>query len=87
MVTLYGSSYVTCHDKRSVHLHQYFSHSMCAVPSVAIFCSSLMTCFSGMLFKYFLNDFRWFPVALTMTGITFVYIPRALDFYCKVCIF
>jgi hypothetical protein len=47
----------------------------------------LMTCFSGMLFKYFLNDFRWVPVALTMTGITFVYIPRALDFYCKVCIF
>jgi len=32
--------------------------SMCAVPNMAVFCSSLTSCFPGMLFTYFLNDFE-----------------------------
>ena len=31
--------------------------SMCAVPNVAVFCSSLTSHFRGMLLTYFLNDF------------------------------
>ena len=30
--------------------------SMCAVPNMAVFCSSLTSCFPGMLLTYFLND-------------------------------
>ena len=30
--------------------------SMCAVPDMAVFCSSLTSCFPGMLLTYFLND-------------------------------
>jgi hypothetical protein len=38
--------------------------SMCAVPNMAVFCSSLTSCFSGMLLTYFLNDFEMVPVAI-----------------------
>jgi len=62
--------------------------SMCAVSSMAVFCSSLTSWFPGMLLTYFLNDFEMVPVALIITGTTFVfYIPHALYFYCKVFIF
>jgi len=36
---------------------------MCAVPSMAVFCSSLTSCFPGMLLSYCLNDFEMVPVA------------------------
>jgi len=46
-------------------LHFYIStfRSMCAVPNMAVFCSSLTSCFPGMLFTYFLNDLEIAPVA------------------------
>ena len=46
-------------------LYFYIStfRSMCAVPNMAVFCSSLTSCFSGMLLTYFLNDFEIVPVA------------------------
>ena len=47
--------------------------SVCAVPSMAVFCSSLTSCFSCMLLTYFLNDFEIVPVAPIITGITFVF--------------
>ena len=47
--------------------------SMCAVPNMAVFCSSLTSCFPGMLLMYFLNDFEIVPVAPIITGITFVF--------------
>ena len=47
--------------------------SMCAVRNMAVFCSSLTSCFPGMLLTYFLNDFEIVPVAPIMTGITFVF--------------
>jgi len=46
---------------------------MCAVPNMAGFCSSLTSCFPGMLLTYFLNDLEIVPVAPIITGITFVY--------------
>ena len=44
---------------------------MCAVPNMVVFCSSLTSCFPGMLLTYFLNDFEIVPVASIITGITF----------------
>jgi len=41
-------------------LYFYIStfRNMCAVPNMAVFCSSLTSCFPGMLLTYFLNDFE-----------------------------
>ena len=49
-------------------LYFYIStfRSMCAVPNVAVLCSSLTSSFPGMLFTYFLNDFEIVPVALLL---------------------
>ena len=46
-------------------LHFYVStfRSMCAVPNMAVFCSSITSWFPGMLLMYFLNDFEMVPVA------------------------
>ena len=46
---------------------------MCAVPNVAVFWSSLTSCFPSMLLTYFPNDFEIVPVAPIITGITFVF--------------
>ena len=61
---------------------------MCAVPNMAVFCSSLTSCFPVMLLTYFLIDFEIVPVAPIITAITFVftfhmrciYIVRSLYF-------
>ena len=55
-------------------LYLYVStfRNMCAVPNMAVFCSSLTSWFPGMLLTYFLNDFEMVPVAPIITGITFV---------------
>jgi hypothetical protein len=45
--------------------------SMCTVPCMAVFCSSLILCFPSMLFRYFLNDFEMVTVAPFTTYITF----------------
>ena len=47
--------------------------SMCAVPNMAVFCSSLTSWFPRMLLTYFLNVFEIVPVAPIITGITFVF--------------
>ena len=47
--------------------------SMCAVPNMAVFCSSLTSWFPGMLRMYFLNDFEMVPVAPIITGITLAF--------------
>jgi len=46
---------------------------MCAVPNMAIFCSSLILCYPGTLFKCFINGPEMVPVACVITGITFVF--------------
>ena len=55
-------------------LYFYIStfRSMCAVPNMA-FCSSLTSCFPGMLLTYFLNVFEIVPVTPVITGTTFVF--------------
>ena len=44
-------------------LYFYIStfRSMCAVPNMAVFCSSLTSCFPAMLLTYFLNDYETVP--------------------------
>ena len=56
-------------------LYFYIStfRSLCAVPNMAVFCSSFTSCFPGMLLTYFLNDFETVPVAPIITAITFVF--------------
>ena len=56
-------------------LYFYIStfRSMCAVPNMAVFCSSLTSCFPGMLLTYFLNYFEIVPFAPNITGITSVF--------------
>ena len=53
-------------------LYFYIStfQSTCAVPNMAVFCSSLTSCFPGMLFTYFLNDFE---IVSVVPIITFVF--------------
>jgi len=47
--------------------------SVCAVPNMAVFCSSLTSCFPGMLLTYFLNDYEIVSVAPIIAGIIFVF--------------
>ena len=56
-------------------LYFYIStfRSMCAVLNMAVFWSSLTSCFPGVLLTYFLNDFEIVPVVPIITGITFVF--------------
>ena len=59
-------------------LYFYIStfRSMFTVSNTAVFCSSLTSCFSGMLFMYFLNDLEIVPVANIITVITSVFTFR-----------
>ena len=38
--------------------------SMCSVPSVAVFCSSMIPCVPHLLLRDFLNDFDLFPIII-----------------------
>jgi len=70
-------------------LYFYIStfRSMCAVHNMAVFRSSMISCFPGALLGCFLNDFEMVPVARIITGITSVFtfhmrctsIVRSLD--------
>jgi hypothetical protein len=57
-----------------LYLYVNTFRNMCAVPNMAVFCSSLTSWCPGMLLTYFLNDFEIVPVAPIITGITFVII-------------
>jgi len=54
-----------------LYLYLYIStpRSMCAVADMAVFCSSLISCFLVMLLRYCLSDFEMVPVAPIITGI------------------
>ena len=45
--------------------------SICSVPNMAVFCSSLISCFPGMLLRYCQSDLEMVPVGLIIIGITF----------------
>jgi len=48
--------------------------SVCAVPNMIDFCSSLTSWFLGMSLTYFLNDLETVPVAPIITGIIIIII-------------
>jgi hypothetical protein len=59
-------------------LYFYIStfRSTCAVPNAAVFCSSLISCFSGTLLRYCLSDFKMVhiaPIIIIITGIAFAF--------------
>ena len=58
-------------------LYFYIStfRSRCATPNmdVFLFCSSLISCFPGMLLRYCLSDSEMVPVAPIITGINFAF--------------
>jgi len=43
--------------------------SMCAVPNMAVFCSSLISCVPAMLLRYYLSDFEMVLASHIITGI------------------
>jgi hypothetical protein len=47
---------------------------MCAVPNMAVFCSSLTSWFPGMLLTYFLNDFEMVAFAPIITDFIIIII-------------
>ena len=57
-------------------LYFYIStfRSMCAVPNMAVFCSSFTSCFPCILLTYFLNEFEIVTVAPVITGIIIIII-------------
>ena len=54
---------VISHVKCIVLLHYNFPKYVCAVPNMALFCSSLILCFCSMFLRQFLNDVEMVPVA------------------------
>jgi len=46
---------------------------MCAVSNVAVFYSTLISCFPGVMLRYCQSDFEMVPVAPIITGITFAF--------------
>ena len=42
---------------------------MCAVPNMAAFCSSLISCFPSVLLRYCMNDCEMVPGAVIITAI------------------
>ena len=47
--------------------------SMCSLPSMAVFCGSLVSCFPGVFLRYCLSDSEKLPAASVITGVTFVF--------------
>lgn len=48
--------------------------SILAVPSTAVFCSALVSCFPDMMFRYFLNDFDMVQLSLLLlVSLLFLY--------------
>jgi hypothetical protein len=65
---------------------------MSAVINMVVFRSYLISCFSGVLLRYFLNDYGMVPVAPVITGMTFVFtsciqcisLVRSFYEYCRI---
>ena len=51
---------------------------MCAVPNMALVCSSLISC--CVLLRYCLNDFEMVSIAPVITGITFAFTFHMHDY-------
>jgi len=72
--------YGTC-DIYSVECFVLLHRSRWAVPSMAVFCSSLIPCLPGMLLRYFLNNFEMVPFAPVSSCNTFAFIFHIFSFF------
>jgi hypothetical protein len=54
-------------------LYFYIStlRNMCAAPNTAVYCSSLISCFPGMLLRYCVSNFEMVSFVPIFTGIAF----------------
>ena len=68
----YSWCYIFNFSVESTYFYISTFRSMCSLPNMVVLCSSLTSCFPGMLLTYFLNVFEIVPVAPIITGITFV---------------
>ena len=68
---VYGASISSSCVGSFVLLRQHFPKYVCSA-QYGCFCSSLTSCYPGMLLTYFLNDLEMVPVAPVVTGITLV---------------
>ena len=68
-VTVCATCIVTSHVECFVHVYTSTFQIVCAAPSMAGFCSSLISCFPGRpkVFRYFVNDFEMVPVGPIFT--------------------
>ena len=57
----------------SLHFYVSTDRSKCSVSNVALFCTSLILCFPGMLLRYFLSDFKMVQFYFITIGITLVF--------------
>ena len=69
-----------------LYLYSYIRtvRSVCTVPHVAVFCSSLKSCFPDMLLRYFLNDSEMTPVTSIEISIIFVFTLLLLLHYAQI---
>ena len=72
IVAVYGAS-ISSSYVGSLYFYVSTFRSMCAVPSMAVFCSSLTSWCPGMFLTCFLNDLEIVPVTPITTGITLVF--------------
>ena len=75
---LYSTGNVIARVKSVLLWHKHFPQRVCAVPNMAVFCSSLMSCFPSMLLGYFwmiLISFQLPPLLMvSLSGKTGFYI-------------
>jgi hypothetical protein len=65
-------------DLKYVYIRTF--RSMCAVPNMAVFCSSLTSWFPGMVLTYFLNDFE--IIIIIIISLIFIFVKNVL-FKCR----
>jgi len=70
-----------------LYLYISTSRSLCEVPIMASFCSSLVSCLPGKLLRYCLNHCEMVPVALLLPVSFCFHILHVLNFFCKVFIY
>ena len=70
---IYNFCYTYCNFAGKYVSYFYINtfHSMCAVPTMAVLGTPLISCFLSTFLRYCLNDSEMVPVAPIITGITF----------------
>lgn len=57
----------------ALYFYIYTFRNMCTVHGMAVLCTSIMSCFPGVLLRYFMSDFEMDVFAPVIAGINFVF--------------